>query len=146
MHATVDALTHATVDGRFTLYRLLLCAPFSAFDVRQSVPGGMRDAHGQRLDNAHDLPLGHALGSLLDSTVLPRRYLRRLANVWTSWSAREIKLLVGLHSCARRCFRKAFPCCCGRAPGSPACDAGTAVVQLHEFTDINEADVFAAGQ
>ena len=82
MHA--DALTSATLDGRYVMYRLLLCAPFSAFDVRRPIAGGVRAAHGQREDNGVAMPLSHAFGSLLDNTVLPRRFLRRCANIWTS--------------------------------------------------------------
>lgn len=145
VRARMDDLRPTAADGRFVMYRLLLCAPFSSFDVRFPAVAVRRvhAADSPRVSNEDALPLAHALGSMLDAVVLPRRFLRPLANAWSNWSAREVKILVGLHACARRCFRPDFPCCCrAAAEGTASGSANHAVPSLHEFTDVNEEDAF----
>jgi len=48
-----------------------------------------------------DMPLAHAVGRLLDATVLPRHHLRQCANVWTQWAFRAIMHLARLYCCVR---------------------------------------------
>ena len=100
-------------DRQCLLYRLLLCAPISAFDVRlphsSRVPGPGGSFPPKDRSTAHivapapvrrtDMPATLALGQILDSVVLPNSRLRPWANAWAAWSVRHLFQLAGVHRC-----------------------------------------------
>jgi hypothetical protein len=134
-----------TMDGHFATYRLLLCAPFSTYDVRQSARatrGVVRraDISGPPISDAGQMPLSHALGRLLDATLLPRARRRGTANMWGNWAYKHLLMLAGIHSCARQCVRPDVPCTCGRGGDGGDTDGAAEIRggELNTFDDVNE--------
>lgn len=102
----------STSDAHHLMYRLLVCAPVSAFDVRHAHPATLPAPAGGRaepLDRSNSplpaptpdtgMPATLAFGRMLDATVLPNSRLRPWANAWTAWSLQQLVSLAGVHRC-----------------------------------------------
>ncbi len=117
-------------DAQHLVYRLVVCAPFSAFDVRPvhpstlPAPGDSR-THSTNRSTTDDevfvaptadtaMPCSLALGGVFDATILPNSRLRPWANAWTQWSVKHILGLAGVHRCGssgvRDSTNRVVPC------------------------------------
>ncbi len=120
LRAAVQPATHPTwwdtADAQALLYRLLICAPISAFDVRRKHPdlvaavgAGRRPPLNRNPNPAamaapepdDGMPALLAFARALDATVLPNSKLRPWANTWTAWSVQHILGLAGVHRCGQ---------------------------------------------
>ena len=102
-----------SADGAQLLMRLLCAAPFSAHDVRQPTSmkkNSEREISGGPVPVIEGMPMCHALGTLLDATVLPRHCMRPYANAWLTWSHRHIAELAGAFACTARSPNRFLPC------------------------------------
>jgi hypothetical protein len=63
-----------TDAGRALIYKLLLVLPFPA-----SLTAGLNDL-------LREVTVTHALGTMLETLCLPRRYLKHVSNMWARWS------------------------------------------------------------
>jgi hypothetical protein len=116
LRAAHDPAWWATADAQHLAYRLLVCAPVSAFDVRRPhthtvhtgtgraptrcacSPGGGGEAPIPPTPDTA-LPALLAFATAHDASVLPNSKLRAWANTWTSWSVKHIVQIAGVHRC-----------------------------------------------
>ena len=131
--------TWDTHDYRHVVMRLLNCAPFSAFDLRDQVfrqPGTKmttRPSTASRrpvAQRAQDMPLSMALGQLFDSVRLQRSLLRKWANLWCQWAFKYIMALAGHYNCSRGFDRRDVPCFNHRKRDA------TGAAALHQVDDL----------
>jgi hypothetical protein len=111
----------STADYTHMVIRLLSCAPFSEYDLRDQIqpPASARTREvrastaAQRPPPpvaAEEMPLSRALGQLLDNVCMQRSYLRQWANLWCQWAFKHIMALAGHYNCLRGFDRKDVPC------------------------------------
>ena len=115
--AATKVASPSSNDSRVVMFRLMACAPWSAYDVREAdadtAGGGAHDrsARAQARERRRStqpaeptthpgLPLALAIGKMLDSLAHKRSRLRPWANLWTLWSYRAVMRLTTMHGCA----------------------------------------------
>lgn len=112
LRTLAEAPDWASPDLQNVLYRLLLCAPFTEFDVRRTHPDLTHEgrhpprARGDAADAPDpgpvpdmEMPVSQALGRIFDNLILPPACLRPVANLWVRWSHSHIYDLAGVHRC-----------------------------------------------
>lgn len=107
-------------DYAHVVLRLLSCAPFSSYDVRDQM-AAQRDTSDRVVRSVVSsqrpqpvtnvaMPLSLAVGQLFDSIQVQRSYLRKWANLWCQWAFKYIMALAGHYNCSRGADRKDVPC------------------------------------
>ena len=109
------------LDYTHVVMRLLSCAPFSVYDLRDQIPpaavASTRPVRSCTIASrppaptrAAEMPLSRALGQLFDSVQMQRSYLRQWANLWCQWAFKYIMALAGHYNCSRGFDRDDVPC------------------------------------
>lgn len=130
----------AASDYRHVVMRLLNCATFSAYDLRNQEAQERNTGRAMRSTTvkqrappplpAEPMPLSQALGTLFDSVRLQRSHLRKWANLWCQWAHKFIMALAGHYNCSRGFDRNDVPCFNHRARSAAA------AIALHEVDNL----------